>query len=80
MGHQVIQQPDGLLCVWSTVVDDFIIVDASPDELSDYYAEDAAQRARETTERIVKEVLNGNAQEIYHQFTMDFEEACEKTP
>jgi hypothetical protein len=75
MSHQVIRQPDGRLAVWSTVVDDFVIKDASPGELLDHYAEEAAERARGSAERVVDRVLAGRAQEVYGQFTMTYAEA-----
>ncbi len=47
MGHQVIRQPDGLLAVWSTVVDDFVVLNATPEEIADHYAEEARRETRE---------------------------------
>jgi len=78
MGHQIIQQPDGHLCVWSTVVDDFIITDATADELADYYAKDAAAKARKDTKRLTEAVLAGRAREVYYQFTKTYDEATER--
>jgi hypothetical protein len=45
MGHQVIRQPDGRLAVWSSTVDDFVIVDATAEEIAAHYAEEARLRA-----------------------------------
>jgi hypothetical protein len=47
MGHVVVKQPDGLLAVWSSVVDDFVIVNATVEEIVEVYAEREAQRTRE---------------------------------
>jgi hypothetical protein len=33
MTHQIIRQPDGLLAVFSPGVDDWVIADATPEEL-----------------------------------------------
>lgn len=75
MGHQIIQQPDGNLCVWSTVVDELIITDATPQELADYYADRAATDARIETQEIIERVLAGEARKVYFQFTMTYDEA-----
>ncbi len=40
MAHFIIKQPDGKLALWSTIVDDFIRVDASREELIAYWLED----------------------------------------
>lgn len=78
MTHQIIQQPDGLLCVWSSVVDDFIITGATPEELIDYYAEEAAKEARKKAEEITAAVLTGRAQDVYRRTVMTYEEAVER--
>jgi uncharacterized protein (UPF0371 family) len=77
MGHQVIKEPNdsGLLAVWSTVVDDFIIRNATREEIVEYYSELAAERAAETAHRVLDAVEEGRPEDIYHQFTMTFEEA-----
>lgn len=59
MGHHVIRQPDGRLAVWSTVVDDFIMIDASVDEVAEEHAEASATRAREEWTRVAQAVLDG---------------------
>jgi hypothetical protein len=76
MGHQIIKQPDGRLAVFSSVVDDWIITDATPAELEDYYAAEAAADARKKVQELCKAVLSGNARKAYYQFTMTFKEAC----
>ena len=32
MARRIVKQPDGLLSVWSTIVDNFIITDATKEE------------------------------------------------
>jgi hypothetical protein len=46
MGSVVVRQPDGLLAVFSSVTDDFEIVNATADEIADYFAEQARERTR----------------------------------
>jgi hypothetical protein len=75
MGHQIIKQPDGRLAVFSSVVDDWIIRDATQQELEDYYAGEAATKARKDTRRVCEAVLAGNARSVYYQFAMSFAEA-----
>lgn len=75
MGHQIIEQPDGKLCVFSTVVDALVIIDASAEELVDYYGREAAAKAREQAQKIIDKVTSGNAKSAYYQFTLTYDEA-----
>lgn len=75
MAHQIIKQPDGLLCVWSTVVDGFVITDATGQGLADYYAGEAAAQARFRVAKIVNAVIEDRAREVYYQFTLTYEQA-----
>jgi hypothetical protein len=75
MGHQIIRQPDGMLAVFSSVTDTWILYNASPEELEDYYAEQAAEDARRRTREILAHVLAGEPRKAYYQFAMTFEEA-----
>ena len=78
MGQQIIKQPDGRLAVFSTVVDAFIIVDATPEEILDWRAEEAAAEARRTTQRQLDHVLAGQPERSYFQFAMSWDEAAAK--
>lgn len=49
MGHLIQKTGEDQYRVWSTVVDAFIIEEATAVELENYYAETAAQEARERT-------------------------------
>ena len=75
MGHQIIRQPDGKLAVFSSVVDSWIIMDATPEDLGDYYAEKAAEDARRDVARILGHVLAGEPRKVYCQFARTFDEA-----
>ena len=77
MGQQIIRQPDGLLAVFSSITDSFIVVDATPDELVEWRAEAAAEKAREQTRRELEHVLAGNPRKVYFQFAKTWEEAAE---
>lgn len=77
MGHQIIRQPDGKLAVYSSGTDTWIISDATPGDLEDYYAERAAEDARRSTRKTLEHVLAGDPRKVYCQFTMTFDEANE---
>lgn len=75
MGHQIIEQPDGRLAVFSTVVDAFVVLDATPEELADWYAEEAAKDARERTQRQVARLLRDGPRETYGRRALTWDEA-----
>lgn len=75
MGHQIIKQPDGRLAIYSSVVDAWICWDMSEADVENYYAERAANDARESARRTVNHVMAGNPSEVYCQFAMTFAEA-----
>jgi hypothetical protein len=77
MGHQIIRQPDGKLAVFSSTTDTWILTDASPEELEDYYAERAAEDARRSARKTLGHVLAGEPRKAYYQFAMTFTEADE---
>lgn len=77
MSEQIVRQPNELLAVFSSVVDAFVVVDATADEIIDYRAEEAALKARERTRAEVDRVLSGEPKP-YHQFTLTWEEASRR--
>jgi hypothetical protein len=74
MGQQIIRQPDGRLAVFDSTEDAFMIVDATPEEVIEWRAEEAAEAARERTKAELKRVLS-ESETPYHQFTLTWEEA-----
>lgn len=76
MGQQIIRQPDGKYAVWSSVVDSFVMIDAEPHEIADYWVEVEAGRLRESVNRIVAELEAGGRP--YHQFTKTWDEALRR--
>jgi hypothetical protein len=75
MGQQIIRQPDGKLAVFSSVVDAFIVVDATPEEILEWRAEEAAQEARRRTQRELDKVLAGDPGAVYFRGALTWEEA-----
>lgn len=76
MAHQIIKRPDGSYAVWSTGVDDFIIVDATAAQLEVYYGDRAYQDAARDVQEIIDKLNNGD--KPYHQFTLTWEEMLQK--
>ena len=75
MGRQIIKQPNGLLCLWSSVVDSFILEDVSKEELIDFLTEEAKENITRDVEKVLKQVNEGK--NPYYQFTLTYEEAKE---
>ena len=59
MGRQIIKQPDGKFCVWSTIIDDFIIVDATPEEIIEIYIEEKSEEIKENVYEVVNLLNQG---------------------
>lgn len=77
MGQQIIRQPDGKLAVFSSITDSFIVTDATPEEIIEWRAEEAANQARERTKAELKRVLDDQVERPYRQFTLTWEEASQ---
>ena len=79
MGRQIVQRPNGNWSVWSTIVDDWLIEDATETELWDWYDNDIEREVNELIARrkkdigeILKDLKAGK--KPYGQFTDTFEE------
>lgn len=77
MGQQIIKQPNGLLAVFSSVTETFIIMDATPDEIIECRAKAAAEAARENARREIGFILADTPQRVYFQFAHTWEEASQ---
>lgn len=74
MGRQIIKQPNGLYAVFSSIVDDFIIVDATSQDIIAEYTKEAEE---EITKNVISTVRDLNeGKKPYYQFTMTFKQAC----
>ena len=73
MGSQIIKQPNGLYCRFSSITDRIEVWNATPEEL----IEDLISSFRESVTRQVKEIIEKleAGEKPYYQFTMTFEEA-----
>lgn len=78
MGYQIIRQPSSKFAIFSSITDTIIVWDATEDEIVEYFAEQAAERAREDARRNIAHVAAGNPSKAYYQFAMTWEEALAK--
>lgn len=76
MSDQIIQQPDGLYAVFSSITDSFEYVDGSKDEVIEYFAKRAATRARAHVTEIFAGLAAGGPKKVYRQFAMTWDEAA----
>ena len=76
MGRQIVKQPDGKFAIWSSVVDDFVIIDCDGvPELIDAIVEDARRDITRTVESVVEKLAAG--EKPYYQHTKTFDECME---
>jgi hypothetical protein len=81
MGRQIIIQPNGRYALWSSVVDDFVLFDASEKQMIESLIEEQAAVVREQVKRKIEELkadLKEGTKKAYYQFTMTWDEACER--
>lgn len=74
MGNQIIRQPDDRYAVFSSVVDGWIVYDATRDEIVEHFAERAANDARRSATRLL-DLLDSNERRPFGQFTLTFDDA-----
>jgi len=73
MSQQIIRQPDGRYAIWSTIVDGFLLLDATRDELIEAMLSNERDRVRIRVNDICDKLDTGA--NPYFQFTMTWEEA-----
>lgn len=82
MSKQIIKQPDGRLAVFSDNVDGWVLFDATPEEVLEYF-EDAfiarvfrdLDRLRKETRQILQDIADGQVPFMYRALGFTFEEA-----
>lgn len=74
--NQIIKQPNGLWALWSSIVDNFVLTDATEQDLIDYFVE----REKEQWTAIIKDKISklNRGVKAYWQFTMTYEEAMKR--
>lgn len=76
MGLQIIKQPNGLYCMYSSICDEFVLTDAHPQEIIGHLVQIESEKIATKVNDIVSELNAGG--KPYRQFTMTFEEAVEQ--
>lgn len=59
MGIRIYEQPDGQFAAYSTTVDDFLIEDATKDEIEEWYVRRQEEQAREEIRERLGEAREG---------------------
>jgi hypothetical protein len=75
MGQQVIKQPNGSYAVWSSIVDNFILLNASKEEIVEYYIARESKRVKELVDELVERADNPDSG---NQFTLSYESALDR--
>jgi hypothetical protein len=73
MPQQIVKQLNGLYAIWSTVVDDFVMIDATPEDIIADRIERESGEIRRRVNNVIAELESGMGRP-YHQFTMTFAE------
>jgi len=84
MGRKLIKQPNNKYSIFSSIVDDFIVWNATEKEIIDFYVEEEIERAKkyiaaaQTTEAEFKELLDDikklHGDERYNEIKKDIEQ------
>ena len=72
MGTQIVKQPNGKYALWSSVVDDFTLLDADASDIIDSLVDDFRTRTVANVNRVIAELERGG--NPYLQFTKSFDE------
>ena len=71
MARQIIKQPDGNWCMYSTIIDNVIVENLTREEMISYVVEEKTRFAREECEKIISDLEDGK--NPYNQFQMDYQ-------
>ncbi len=73
MARQIIKQPDGRYAIFSSVVDDFILLNATPQDIIDDYVVDCRTLIADKVAEVVAALDRG--EKPYYDLTKTFDEA-----
>ena len=73
MARMIIKQPNGLYAIWSTVVDGFVMLDATPQDIIDDRVKDYREESEKDVKRVIEQLDAG--EKPYFQFTKTYDEA-----
>lgn len=69
MGRHIVKQPDGLYAVWSTYIDNFIAIDHTADQVTEFMGELAAQQARQEAQMALRNLNDSTTQPVRRMLT-----------
>ena len=72
MGTQIVKQPNGKYALWSSIVDDFTLLDADANDIIESFVDDFRRRCTADVNRVIAELERGGSP--YHQFTKSFDD------
>jgi hypothetical protein len=75
VNYQIIKQPNGKLAIFSPFSGTIALQGATAEGVAEWFADRAAEGAREEARRKIKHVVAGNPRKVYFQFAMTWEEA-----
>jgi len=76
MGKQIIKQPNGKYCLFSSVVDNVTHYDCTPEEIVEALVESYRGSVEIQVSNTIKKLETG--EKPYHQFTMSYDEMIQK--
>lgn len=53
MDYRVIRQPDGLYCIWNLLIEDFVVWDATADDVDTFIVTEAIQKAQDEAMKLI---------------------------
>lgn len=74
MSHQIIKQPNGKLAIWSSNVDDFLLLNATEEHIVEFYMEKERKEIVASVRSTIALIEEGKP--AYYQFTKTWSEAC----
>ena len=72
MGKQIIKQPNGKYCIFSTIVDNVTHYDMSVEDIIEDLANEAKNKIVEDVKKIVEKLIKN--EQPYYQFTKSFDD------
>lgn len=78
MGQQIVKQPNGKYSIYSSITGSVIGYDCTRKDLVDHYASEAADHAKQSTNKIIDKIESGG--KPYYQFTVSWDEIKSTIP
>lgn len=75
MGQQIIKQPNGKYCIFSSIVDNIVMYDMTAEEIIEVWTNEAREKIVKEVNNIIKQIENGD--KPYFQFTKNYNDVIE---